>query len=229
MIKKMAFTLAEVLITLVIIGVVASMTVPTLMQNIDNNHFRSALKKNYSSFANAFKLAYGYYFYDDYMDWEYSHANSFTEEVYKSLSKYMTIQKVCGRKFTNNECFAPAKAKNGKPAKYFTENGFASNFAHLYTFVLNDGTSVALDIWYKESIKNYAGVHKNLIVDSDNLVVLVDVNGRKKPNMVGRDVHMFVLTNTGLVPAGTDNKSAYCDSRRVDYNYDCTAQMVKKF
>lgn len=138
----------------------------------------------------------------------------------------MNINKVCGRVFDNNECFAPARAKNGKPARYFTETGFAANFAHLYTFTLNDGTSVAMDIWFKDSIKSLAGVEKDLIVETDNLVILVDVNGQKGPNMVGKDVHFFVLTNKGLVPAGQDDNSQYCDKKNVDYNYDCTARML---
>ena len=226
MFKKLAFTLAEVLITLVIIGVLAAITVPSLMNNMDNHQYRSALKKTFSSFSQAFRLAYGYQFYDNYLDWDYAHDNSFTVDVFNKLRQYMNINKVCGRVFDNNECFAPAKAKNGKPARYFTETGFAGNFAHLYTFTLNDGTSVAMDVWFKDSIKSLAGVEKDLIVETDNLVILVDVNGQKGPNMVGKDVHFFVLTNKGLVPAGQDNDSKYCDKKSVDYNYDCTAKML---
>ena len=43
--KKLGFTLAEVLITLVIIGVIAAMTIPTLMNNTNSQEFRSAFKK----------------------------------------------------------------------------------------------------------------------------------------------------------------------------------------
>ena len=226
MFKKLGFTLAEVLIALVVIGIIAAITVPSLMNNMDNYQYRGALKKNFSSFSQAFRLAYGYQFYDNYLDWDYAHANSFTEDVFNNLRNYMNITKVCGRVFNNNECFAPAKAKNGEPARYFTETGFASNFAHLYTFTLNDGTSVAMDVWFKDSIKSLAGVEKDLIVETDNLVILVDVNGQKGPNMVGKDVHFFVLTNKGLVPAGQDDESRYCDKKNVDYNYDCTARML---
>ena len=45
---KVAFTLAEVLITLGIIGVVAAMTIPTLLQNRVNTEVESKLKKVYS-------------------------------------------------------------------------------------------------------------------------------------------------------------------------------------
>ena len=225
--KRYAFTLSEVLITLVIIGVVAAITVPSLMTTTQNYQYKSALKKTYSSLSKAFNLSFGYYFYDDYRDWNFGHNNEFTEEVYNRLSKQLGIIQVCGRRFEDNECFAPVRAKNGKPAWFFTENGFAPNFAHLYTFVLNDGTSVAIDIWYDTSISKYAGVSKKLIENDDNLVILVDVNGTKKPNMLGKDVHMFVLTEYGLVPAGVDNRSKYCDDRSVTYNYDCTAAILK--
>lgn len=44
---KKAFTLAEVLITLGIIGVVAAMTIPTLIANARSQQYRSKFKKNY--------------------------------------------------------------------------------------------------------------------------------------------------------------------------------------
>ena len=56
--KKLGFTLAEVLITLVIIGVIAAMTVPTLMNNTNAQEFRSALKKAISGVNQALTLNY---------------------------------------------------------------------------------------------------------------------------------------------------------------------------
>ena len=56
--KKLGFTLAEVLIPLVIIGVIAAMTVPTLMNNTNAQEFRSALKKAISGTNQALTLHY---------------------------------------------------------------------------------------------------------------------------------------------------------------------------
>jgi prepilin-type N-terminal cleavage/methylation domain-containing protein len=56
--KKLGFTLAEVLITLVIIGVIAAMTVPTLMNNTNSQEFRSAFKKALSSINQAIEREY---------------------------------------------------------------------------------------------------------------------------------------------------------------------------
>ena len=56
--KKLGFTLAEVLITLVIIGVIAAMTVPTLMNNTQGQENKTAFKKAISSMNQALTLEY---------------------------------------------------------------------------------------------------------------------------------------------------------------------------
>mgnify|MGYP002761332603 FL=1 len=53
---KFGFTLAEVLITLGIIGIVAAMTIPTLMTKIQKLQIESQIKENYSSIAQAMKM-----------------------------------------------------------------------------------------------------------------------------------------------------------------------------
>lgn len=51
--KKSGFTLAEVLITLGVIGVVAAMTIPTLMMNYQKQVWESKLKKTFAIATNA--------------------------------------------------------------------------------------------------------------------------------------------------------------------------------
>ena len=55
--KKAAFTLAEVLITLGIIGVVAAMTLPTLIQNHKKQTYVNQLKKVVNTLGNAVQMA----------------------------------------------------------------------------------------------------------------------------------------------------------------------------
>lgn len=55
---KKGFTLAEVLITLVIIGVVASMTIPTLMNSTQGTEYKTGFKKAMSTLNQAFSLNY---------------------------------------------------------------------------------------------------------------------------------------------------------------------------
>ena len=54
--KQKAFTLAETLITLSIIGVVAAVTVPTLMSNVNKQIYVTGLKKAYNELQNAVRM-----------------------------------------------------------------------------------------------------------------------------------------------------------------------------
>lgn len=56
--KRFGFTLAEVLITLVIIGVIAAMTVPTLLNNTNSQEYRTGLKKAISALNQAVTMQY---------------------------------------------------------------------------------------------------------------------------------------------------------------------------
>lgn len=66
---KYAFTLAEVLITLGIIGVVAAMTIPTLMTNLTAARYTSKFKKGISTLSQAVRLNKANY------GWDYSGVN----------------------------------------------------------------------------------------------------------------------------------------------------------
>ena len=78
--KKLGFTLAEVLITLVIIGVIAAMTVPTLMNNTNAQEFRSALKKAISGVNQALTLNYAL---EGLSAQDYSSGTQLVDEVFK--------------------------------------------------------------------------------------------------------------------------------------------------
>ncbi len=56
--KKIGFTLAEVLLTLSIIGVVSTMTVPSLMTSIDDRELQAQAKKAYNTIQSAISMQY---------------------------------------------------------------------------------------------------------------------------------------------------------------------------
>ena len=64
MTKRFGFTLAEVLITLGIIGVVAAMTIPNLIANTNGAKFRSQFKKSISTLSQAGLMAQAQYDFD---------------------------------------------------------------------------------------------------------------------------------------------------------------------
>lgn len=66
---KSAFTLAEVLITLGVIGVVAAITIPSLYANVVGHKYRSLFKKTVSSIDQAARLNKANY------DWDFADVN----------------------------------------------------------------------------------------------------------------------------------------------------------
>jgi len=218
-IKVPAFTLAEVLITLGIIGIVSAMTIPTLISKINEIKYRTTLTKTYSTFSQALKLAE---VQDDYFaGWNYEHTSSFTQEVCNKLAEHIKMGQICG---TAPGCWRQTYGNNGQPALYTRPTGL---FQENYTFITNNGVFVALDIWETVNITKYTGVQKGLLDGNAHLVIAVDVNGERLPNKLGKDVYMFVLTSNGLVPAGVDNNSENCE-KYINYNWDCAAKVIKK-
>ena len=93
--KKSGFTLAEVLITLAIIGVVAALTIPTLLTNVTDRQFRAGHNTFQRKFGEALKVMNTQSKLKGYTT---------TEAFVKELSKNIKILKTCDN---NNlkECF----------------------------------------------------------------------------------------------------------------------------
>ena len=84
--KKSAFTLAEVLITLGIIGVVAALTIPSLLENYEKRTTATAVKKAYSELTQALSNAEAEY--GDMQNWDYPQSGEY-EENEKFVKKYI--------------------------------------------------------------------------------------------------------------------------------------------
>ena len=87
----LSFTLSEVLITLVIIGIIAAITVPILMQNHKRKETAVRLKKFYSVTAQAIKLAETEEGIPSY-DWKNHFSSQGIGIWYNYLSKYIPIE-----------------------------------------------------------------------------------------------------------------------------------------
>ena len=176
---KEAFTLTEVLISLTIIGVVAAITLPSLVNSYHDKMYRSALKKEFSVISNAFNLAKKYE-YNDYEEWSHKDGNvNSIYENYLYIKKYLYVLRDCKDKAG---CWSQDLTKDprGRTVSNATEKGIGNS---LVTFTLNDGTNVCLDYYNQADIKTSFGVDKNLL--ENPLAIWVDVNGDKRPNRLG--------------------------------------------
>ena len=72
--------------------------------------------------------------------------------------------------------------------------------------ILNDGTSLGITIIDKGS--------EHIEITGDYGQIFVDLNGRKGPNILGRDVFSFIIRNSNLTARGTlrDGYSPYLNS-----------------
>ena len=214
--QKTAFTLAEVLITLGIIGIVAVLTLPNLIANYKNKIIAKQLQKTYSTLSQAILMAQAEY--GDISQWPILDGKwESTDIIFKDyLKPHLNILKECRN---SAECFPQA----GSALQY-------------YTFVLSDGTQVLLDIWNHQENTNDLfwsyGVMSasNHYVYNQFLAFTVDVNGDKKPNKSGKDIFVFILAKNGLIPLGLDydlgTKKSKC--RQPSANF-CTAYFLEKY
>lgn len=191
-ISKFAFTLAEVLITLAIIGVVAAITIPSVMQSTQNAETIAKVKKAYATFSLAFQKAE----LDNgpVVDWGWTGADSDTgaNNALTILAPYLNLTKKCG---TSTGCFPNVSYK-------FLNNAFDGNIdsSNIYDKnQFNDGTLMAIRVYSADcsSIKGTSLPLSNVCAS-----FRVDVNGSKSPNQWGYDLFLFYITKYGVFPAG---------------------------
>ena len=208
--SKKAFTLAEVLVTLTIIGVVASMTIPTLHQRNTEQATVNKVKKFYTTMAQSFQKAVVEY--GDVDTWGIA-GNTQADAliIYDYLIKdNFKIMKNCG--FDNNGgCVYNGNYKflNGSETGNYAKN----TTWNYYKLILNDGSS----IWVRG--------------DATHLInVFFDINGLNGPNQWGKDLFVLVVINGKLVPGGSfgyENEfSKQC--KKGTTGYGCAAWVVYK-
>ncbi len=205
------FTLSEVLISLVIIGVIAAITVPSIIQNTKEKEYETALKKNWSVIQNALRRGQLYegalgdnsavFTPDSSAERHYNTA--------KKLAKYLNTLQVCKNSSSTN-CSSMYYKIN-----YATNyNGGSTTLNSYAAIALNDGA--IYKIWQypecewmqNDCVQDSNGNCKK--DDSGNTIpkinyrkdcgfIHIDVNGKKGPNKFGKDVFNMQVLNDGAV------------------------------
>ena len=211
------FTLAEVLITLGIIGVVAAMTMPSLIQHHREKAMVTSLEKFVSTISQAVDL--------------YKADNECVDSISTCVSYISKGDENC-------ENFAPIAAKMNviasvknankstadwlpdKAYNYYGEEqegiygGVSKKNVGTCAYLLNDGTTFAVD------------------VNPTNFDIMVDVNGKKLPNRVGQDIFPLLIgadanfTNAG---GGNTNKNKDVIFYPLGSNYNAFRGLCKYY
>lgn len=188
-----AFTLAEVLITLGIIGIVAAITLPGLIDNYQKQVTANQLKKTYSVLNQALQKSL--------VDNGGTLPLLFVNDGYGAVGvgeTYLIPQLNVVSKFSRGSARFSGKYKiflaNGNGEAQFS---FGSVSQSPYAYILKDGTLITFTNFSSYSPMGYA------------LYILVDLNGLKKPNRIGRDVFVFTLSRAkpNIISTPDINKS----------------------
>ncbi len=217
--SRSAFTLAEVLITLGIIGIVAAMTLPAIIQKNNDKQIITGLKKTYSILSQALIKAQLTYGFVDTWEYDTSDANQETtpqnmKKVFEIIEPELKVVKVCEDKAG---CWHKGKSKdlNGDNITMRDSVGIGTS---ILIFKLADGTNISMDD-FSINLSKF-GINYN----KSGYVFWIDANGDKKPNTVGRDIFAFALTNKGLIPAGRDVEDCTKDKGMI-LGVTCTSRI----
>ena len=192
--RRVAFTLAEVLITLGIIGVVAAITMPSLVQNYKEKELTTRTKKVFSSIQNASIL--GQQDSNSIGD----NGSLFNQDdgylkVTENFAKYFDGAKVCKR-YSDYRYNSSGEDMSG-------------NISYQPRIILKDSSILYL----AELIPNCDNVSVDVTYDSNGrptsfvnhreycALIAFDVNGVKSPNQYGIDAFMAVIYKDKVTPS----------------------------
>lgn len=196
--RKQGFTLAEVLVVITIIGIIASSTIPSLIMNVQNQQWRAAYKKNYNILSEATKQITednGGTMVNAFESVPFDGWNN-QDKAPAKYSEYMHIIKQCRVWENVGFCVPPFWSYlNGNPAvgTGITLTDMLNIGGGSAGAVLNDGTSLAFS--YLSADCNWTSSLHNGICG----YVMVDVNGFKNPNTWGKDIYGLYIQKDGTI------------------------------
>jgi len=209
-----AFTLAEVLITLGIIGVVAALTIPTLINNNQKVQYVTGLKKAYSEVNQALALMAN----DSGCPGDLScfFDTNDVNTIGDKISSYFKVLKICKAGASQLGCFPDVVSWNFDG----TNTASGVEYAGAYRFVTTDGMSVYIPLDINTSCDQVMS-DPSVKMCVENM--MIDINGLKKPNIAGRDIFTFLIT-TGkgptLYPVGGKLYDNWITEQGCDYGYN---------
>lgn len=206
--KKFGFTLAEVLITLAVIGVIARVTLPALQTNVQKHQVGPALAKAINSLENANQLALqqtGARTLDQIPLSSGASNTNYFENAIKDILTYTKVNRT--QTYRSSDFKTLVAAVNNKAYGYQTKDGIMYFRAPDPTTPRSLGSTGHLP-------PTYAGKY---------YIVYVDINGQgKKPNALGKDLFLLWVDLKGsVIPYGGTAYKAYTNSSSVLWESGC--------
>ena len=173
--NKFAFTLAEILTVLVLLGVVSAITIPSTINRKKTNELKTRFLKTHSSIENTLNIiSIENPTYYQYITQASVESYKRPERIIEVIEPYFLVsEKITGRGSTNN---IQQRYKN-----FFGNNTNSNDWFVHGCLILKDGTAIFPDF-------AWAG----------GLYIGVDINGIDKgPNKYGHDFFMYEIGTDG--------------------------------
>ena len=204
--KQAAFTLAEVLITLGIIGVVAAMTIPTLVKNYQEKVMVTKVKQAHSQLLNAIQLYVAQNNCQNMLCLFDTRKTS--DEVAAELATVLKKAKVC------------KQGDTGKYCKYYDFKSNTPSYKVDGVYAAGDGMSATGRIYLPNGMIFRVSQHTSCVFTYESIVrdengydtgeriqstayncayIYVDINNIQGPNQFGADVYRYNIKNTGKI------------------------------
>ncbi len=201
---KKGFTLAEVLITLGIIGVVAALTTPALVQNIGTSKIGPSLAKAVSTFENANQTMLaqaeagsilGFVPYADVRNYSgssmtYTVNVLHTPDYVRALSGHL---KITPERLAHHQVpyytLYNGSGTYSPPRGQWHDHAYALDGGSMYYYIIPNHNGK------RSPYYNYPNVASNQLIGE----VYIDINGYAKPNKQAKDIFRFYLYNDGTL------------------------------
>ena len=223
-----AFTLAETLITLGIIGIVAALTIPNMIAKVSEKRDSVRLKKVYASLTQAYKLSQEEFGdikpylegYGDKIDWYDNASHEYFGDYFMHF--YNGVQR--NKKYSSSW---KTSWKNGASIYHVSDSASFAIYntldgaAFIFRVLPNYCTSAF------GSFESGVSTCGEIFVDLHSPLKTTDFGTANTNRVVGKNVFLFHATAEGIVPAGTSNVgksplSCYTSA------YSCAAWVLKQ-
>ena len=208
---RQGFTLAEVLITLGIIGIVATLTTPVLIERHREQVTVAKVKKFYSTINQALQYAINENGTID--QWDYAEDNKLSNRFFDYFRPYLKITKDCGSK---SGCIGDSGYNN---LNNTYRAGFDNNPSY-YKVILGDGSTM----WLRQNRPDrpFNGSCSDTDAGYSNIcgAIWFDINGKTKPNIIGQDTFIFVILKDKIAP------HSYDDCKLGEAGYGCARYIL---
>ena len=225
--KALAFTLAETLIVMGIIGVVSALTIPNLNSSTADKEKVAKVKKIYQNLEEAQERAVATY--GPMKTWFVSDTSKkvATNKYADRIMEFMKVSKDCKQSVSG--CF---QNKNYKDSDNTDHGGGPNVWPDDRKFNLADGASISLSIEPVGANACKRADDGTKFGESNRCGSLsVDIDGGLKgKNAYGIDFFQFVITTDGILPSGIENSNGGSSTNLVNWCFKkgnaCTGWVI---